>query len=305
MKLVFAGTPDVAVASLRALVDSRHEVAAVISRPDAAVGRSSRLVPSPVAQAADELGIPVFKPARVTEVLDDLRAIAPDVCPVVAYGALVPRSVLDVPTHGWVNVHFSLLPAWRGAAPVQRALMAGETELGITTFQLVEALDAGPIYRQLTTPALPDEVAGEALTRLAVLGADLLVETLDAIDAGEQPVAQPDADTTYAAKITPDEARIDWSLPADSIANLVRGTSPNPGAWSELAGQRFKVLRAHVGASDDVLAPGELRSTKRELLVGSGDGVLVLDEVQAFGKKAMRGADWARGANLEAGARLA
>lgn len=304
MKLVFAGTPEVAVPSLRALADSRHEIVAVITRPDAAAGRSKRLVASPVAQAAAELGIEVLKPVKVSEAADRLRELAPDVCPVVAYGALIPQRILDIPTHGWVNVHFSSLPAWRGAAPVQRALMAGETRLGVTTFSLVEALDAGPIYRQVITPLNPDEVAGEALHRLSIIGAEVLLDTLDAIEAGEAPRPQPEGDTTYAAKITPDETRIDWAAPATDIVNLVRGSSPQPGAWAELAGQRFKILRAYPSTQGLSLEPGELRATRNELLVGTGAGDLVLSEVQAFGKKAMRGADWARGANLASDARL-
>lgn len=305
MRLVFAGTPRVAVPSLDALVDAGHEVVAVLTRPDAPVGRSRRPVPSPVAVRAAELGIDILRPARLTpEFTAELADLAPDACPVVAYGALVPQSALDVPRHGWVNVHFSLLPAWRGAAPLQRALMAGETTLGITTFELVRELDAGPIYRQQAVEAQPDEVAGEALERLSHLGADLLLDTLADIAAGVTPTPQPTDGITLAPKIAPEDARIDWSAAASQVRDLVRGTSPEPGAWTSFRGEHFKVLRAGLAAEEVDLAPGELLATKRALLVGTGDGVLRLDEVQAFGKKPMRGADWARGANLTAGDRL-
>lgn len=299
MRVVFAGTPEPALPTLESLVSSRHELVGVVTRPDAPVGRGRRLQASPVGARAQELGLDVVKPdtARDPGFADWLRGRDADIVVVVAYGALIPKAVLEIPRHGFVNVHFSLLPAWRGAAPVQRALMAGQQTTGVTVFELVPALDAGPVYRTRADAIAPDDTTGTLLTRLAGVGADLLLETLDAVEAGERPVPQPDEGITLAPKVGVDEARIDWSASARQVSNLVRGTSPAPGAWTTLDGERFKVLAAlpvPAGEADD-LAPGELRATRRQLLAGTGDGVLELVQVQAFGKKAMAGADWARG----------
>lgn len=303
MRVVFAGTPEPALPTLEALVGSRHEVVGVVTRPDARTGRGRRLAASPVGTRAAELGIEVVKPAsaRAPEFVEWLTAAAPDLVVVVAYGALIPLAVLQIPPHGFVNVHFSLLPAWRGAAPVQRALMAGETHAGVTVFELVPELDAGPTYRARGEAVGEGDTAGSLLTRLADVGAELLLETLDAIEAGEQPVPQPDDGVSLAPKVQVDEARIDWGETSASITHLVRGTNPAPGAWTTLDGERFKVLAAtpaSVGV-DGPLAPGELRATRRELLVGTGDGALDLTKVQPFGKKPMAGADWARGVQLD------
>lgn len=299
MRVVFAGTPEPALPTLDALVGSRHEVVGVVTRPDAPTGRGRRLTASPVGLRAADLGLEVVKPAsaRDPEFADWLRATDADIVVVVAYGALIPKAVLDIPRHGFVNVHFSLLPAWRGAAPVQRALMAGDEVTGVTVFELVPELDAGPVHRMREDPIAADDTTGSLLTRLAGVGADLLLETLDAVEAGERPVPQPHEGITLAPKVGVDEARIDWSASARQVSNLVRGTSPAPGAWTTLDGERFKVLAAlPVPAGDtEPLAPGELRATRRQLLAGTGDGVLDLVQVQAFGKKAMAGADWARG----------
>lgn len=312
MRVVFAGTPQAGVPALQALVRAGHEVVAAVTRPDAPTGRGRRLTASPVARAAAELGIEVLKPGhpRDAAFVERLTGLAPQVCAVVAYGALIPRQVLAIPLDGWVNLHFSLLPAWRGAAPVQRALMNGDEVTGVTTFRLVPALDAGPIYRQLRVPVPAEETAGELLERLAGIGADVLVETLGDITAGVAPVDQDEEAATTAPKVTPDEARIDWSAPAGRLAQLIRGTSPEPGAWTLYAGRRFKVLAARPdepsarGAHPGELAPGQLGVDGRHLWAGTGAGALELIRVQGFGKRPMSGADWARGARPGAGARF-
>ena len=294
MRLVFAGTPEAAVPALDALVASSHEVLAVITRPDAPAGRGRRLTPSPVAQRAEELGLEVLKPEhpRDPDFQARLRALEPDLCPVVAYGALLPQSALDIPTNGWINLHFSLLPRWRGAAPVQRAIIAGDEEIGTACFQIVKALDAGDVYRMESMP-MPDATAGELLAALAESGAAQLVEAVDAVAAGERPTPQPDEGVTVAPKITVEEARLDFSAAATTLRNLVMGCSPDPGAWCELDGQRFKIYRAAVAEPRD-LAPGALEATKRQVFVGTGRGTLELLEVQAPGKRRMPAIDWAR-----------
>lgn len=295
MKLVFAGTPGIAVPSLEALVGSRHEVVAVVTRPDATAGRGRRLTPSPVAIRAAELGLEVLKPGhpRDPEFRSRLRELNPDVCAVVAYGALLPTSVLEIPAQGWINLHFSLLPRWRGAAPVQRAVMAGDTEIGTSCFRIVRELDAGDIYRIAARP-MPEATAGELLELLAVSGAAQLVETIDAVEAGEIPVPQETVGVTRAAKITVEEARVDFTRPVAEVRNHILGCSPDPGAWCELNGKRLKLYRARLADVQFIPAPGELHVTKRQVFVGAGDGVLELLEVQAPGKRRMAAIDWAR-----------
>ena len=295
MKLVFAGTPGVAVPSLDALMDSRHEVAAVVTRPDATAGRGRRLTPSPVAIRAAELGLEVLKPVhpRDPEFRSRLGELTPDVCAVVAYGALLPTSVLEIPPHGWINLHFSLLPRWRGAAPVQRAVMAGDSEIGTSCFRIVRELDAGDVYRIAARP-MPDATAGELLELLAISGAAQLVETIDAIETGETPVPQETDGVTQAAKITVEEARADFTRPAIEVRNHILGCSPDPGAWCELNGKRLKLYRARIADAQFSPSPGELHVTKRQVFVGVGDGVLELLEVQAPGKRRMAAIDWAR-----------
>lgn len=295
MRIVFAGTPDVAVPSLQALMNSHHDVVAVITRPDAPVGRGRKLTPSPVAVAAEAAGVPVYKPDTPnSEVfLATLKDLAPDICPVVAYGALLKEQALAIPPLGWVNLHFSLLPRWRGAAPVQHAIMAGDTVTGTTCFRIVKALDAGDIIRSASIP-MPDETAGELLQRLADSGAQQLLDSVDALASGEAPTPQPGEGVTYAAKLTTATARLDFSRDAQTLRNQIMGCSPDPGAWCELDGQRFKVFRARISDAD-ALPPGELVVTKRNVFVGTGDLPLQLEEVQAPGKKRMKAIDWARG----------
>jgi methionyl-tRNA formyltransferase len=307
MRLVFAGTPDPAVAALQALLASRHEVVAVVTRPDAPAGRGRHLEASPVARLAAEAGLEVLKPvkARDPEFLDRLRAINPDCCPVTAYGALLPQVALDIPARGWVNLHFSVLPAWRGAAPVQHALLHGDDVTGATTFQIVKELDAGPVFGVLTETVGPRETAGDLLGRLAVSGARLLVDTLDGIESGEiRAVPQPDEGISYAPKINPEDARVDWGLPAVAIDRLIRGCTPEPGAWTEFGEARLKLgpveLAPPAGQSEALdgarpLAPGELLVTRRSVLAGTGTEPVQLGLVQPPGKRPMSAADWGRG----------
>ena len=299
MRIVFAGTPEVALPPLEALLASRHEVVAVLTRPDAPAGRGKRLTASPVAARAEELGIETLKPRRPRdeEFVARLTEIAPDCCPVVAYGALLPQRVLDVPARGFVNLHFSLLPAWRGAAPVQHSLLAGDTVTGATTFQIVLELDAGPTYLSLTEPVRDTDSAGDLLQRLARRGADLLVRTLDGIEDGTlAPTEQPADGVSYAAKLEVEDARVDWSAPAEVVDRRIRGCTPAPGAWTTLRGERLKLGPAP--PVDGALAPGALQVTKSAVLVGTATRPLLLGSVQPQGRKAMAAADWARGADL-------
>ncbi|REF30984.1 methionyl-tRNA formyltransferase [Calidifontibacter indicus] len=307
MRVVFAGTPEPAVPSLEALLASRHEVVGVVTRPDAPAGRGRTLRPSPVKEVALREGLPVATPRHPRD--DDfqqwLRSLTPDVCPVVAYGALVPRPVLDIPVHGWVNLHFSLLPAWRGAAPVQHALLHGDDVTGATTFLLEEGMDTGPVLGTMTEQVRPRDTAGDLLTRLAGAGAGLLVATLDALDDGTiTPVAQPSEGISMAPKITVDDARIRWHEPAFAVNRRVRACTPAPGAWTMFRGARLKVAEAtpvDAEVAVDGLDAGQLRVTKKQVFVGTGAGVVELGVVQPHGKKAVAAADWARGARIEEG----
>jgi methionyl-tRNA formyltransferase len=307
MRLAFAGTPVAALPTLDALLKSRHEVAAVISRPDARAGRGQLLAPSPVTLRATEAGIEVLRPDRPGDpgFLDRLREIGPDCCPVVAYGALVPQSALGIPEHGWVNLHFSILPAWRGAAPVQHAILHGDDVTGATTFRLVRELDAGPVFGVLTEPIRPSDTAGDLLSRLAAAGADLMVATLDGIESGElEARAQPPHGVSVAPKVTPADARVDWRAPAMAIDRLVRACTPEPGAWTELDDARLKLWPVTLaGAGAGSLAAGEIRAQRDRVMVGTGTVPVSLGDVQPHGKRRMPAADWARGARL--GARAA
>ncbi|MFL6080499.1 MAG: methionyl-tRNA formyltransferase [Ornithinibacter sp.] len=326
MRLVVAGTPQTAVPSLLALVGSRHEVAAVVTRPDARAGRGRTLAPSPVKQVALEHGIEVLSPPtpRDPDFLARLGEIAPDCCPVVAYGALLPKVALDLPVHGWVNLHFSLLPAWRGAAPVQRALMAGDDVTGATTFVIDEGLDTGPVLGTLTEAVRPHDTAGTLLDRLATAGAGLLLATMDGLaDGSLQAVPQPAEGVSLAPKLSTDEARVRWSLPAHVVDRHVRGCTPAPGAWTTFRGERVKVgpvrfAAGGVGAAsgssgptrvmparDGVpLEPGELHVSKQAVLVGTASVPVELGELRPHGKKPMASADWARGMRIATGERF-
>ncbi|MEV4743040.1 methionyl-tRNA formyltransferase [Streptomyces sp. NPDC049555] len=308
MRLVFAGTPEVAVPALDALIASdRHEVVAVVTRPDAPAGRGRRLVASPVAERAQEAGIEVLKPARPRDedFLARLREIAPDCCPVVAYGALLPKAALDIPAHGWVNLHFSLLPAWRGAAPVQHSILAGDEMTGASTFLIEEGLDSGPVYGVLTEKVRPTDTSGDLLTRLAFAGAGLLAATMDGIEDGTlQAVPQPSEGVSLAPKISVEDARIDWSAPALRADRVVRGCAPAPGAWTTFRGERLKIMSLTPDPARTDLAPGEIATTKNSVHVGTGSHAVRLQWVQPQGKKPMQAADWARGVRIAAGERL-
>lgn len=305
MKLVFAGTPEVAVPALDALIASgRHEVAAVVTRPDAPAGRGRRLVASPVAQRAEEAGIEVLKPVRPRDedFLARLREIAPDCCPVVAYGALLPKAALGIPARGWVNLHFSLLPAWRGAAPVQHAVMAGDEVTGASTFLIEEGLDSGPVYGVLTEEVRPTDTSGDLLTRLAFAGAGLLAATMDGIEDGTlHAVEQPADGVTLAPKITVEDAEVQWSAPALRVDRVVRACTPAPGAWTLFRGERLKLVQATPAVDRSELAPGELSVGKNNVFAGTGSHAVELLWVQPQGKKPMRAADWARGVRIVPG----
>src|SRR6266487_3472092 len=324
MRLVFAGTPQAAVPALEALLASRHDVAAVLTRPDAPAGRGGHrgggsdgashgaphgrrpVAPGPVAALAHEAGLEVLAPARVRDpaFLDRLREISPDCCPVTAYGALLPRVALDIPRRGWVNLHFSVLPAWRGAAPVQHAILHGDDITGATTFQIVEELDAGPVFGVLTEPIRPTDTAGQLLGRLAVAGARLLVDTLDGIES-EQLEARPQPATgvSFAPKITPADARVSWAAVAHAVDRLIRACTPHPGAWTVFRETRVKIGPIAL-ASPGEHAPGELQVCRGKVLVGTGSHPVVLGEVQPQGKRAMPAIDWVRGLRLPPGERM-
>jgi methionyl-tRNA formyltransferase len=322
MRLVFAGTPQTAVPALDAVLASRHELVAVLTRPDAPAGRGRRVESSAVARRAAEAGLEVLMPARPREpqFLDRLREIAPDCVPMVAYGALIPQAALDVPVHGWVNLHFSVLPAWRGAAPVQHAVLRGDDITGATTFQLVKELDAGPVYGTLTEPIGPADTSGDLLGRLAISGAELLVATLDAIEDGSvRAVPQPSDGISFAPKLTPADARVDWKLPAHLIDRQIRACTPDPGAWTDVESTRLKlwpvtpITPIAAAAPDDAdpaadpaarLTPGELRIERGAVYAGTGTIPVRLGDVQPQGKRRMTAADWARGLRADSAAGL-
>ena len=299
MRLVFAGTPQAAVPSLQRILDSSHEVVAVLTRPDARTGRGKKLSRSPIALLADDAGIPVLQPATVRDeaFLAQLTELQPDAAPVVAYGGLIPPVALAIPTHGWINLHFSLLPAWRGAAPVQHAIWHGDDVTGACTFLLEEGLDTGPIFGTLVEPLQPRDTAGAVLARLAESGAELLLATLDGVEAGQLvPQPQPADGVSLAPKITVADARIDWTLPAMAIERQLRALDPSPVAWTTFRDDRVKVFAAESVPDADALPPGQLQPAGRNAWqIGTGTHPLQLGEVQAAGKKRMAAADWLRG----------
>ncbi|MEE2569706.1 methionyl-tRNA formyltransferase [Pseudarthrobacter sp. J64] len=296
MRVLFAGTPAVAVPSLDALLAAGFNVVAVLTRPDAPVGRKRVMTPSPVAARAQELGLPVIQASKVdAAVTDRIAAVQPDVAAIVAYGGLIPGPALDVPRHGWVNLHFSLLPAWRGAAPVQRSIMAGDDVTGAVTFRLEEGLDTGPVFGTLTEAVGPRDTAGQLLERLSHSGAVLLAQTLSAIGTGQAAPVPQHGDVTLAPKLTLEDGKVDWQQPALAIDRQIRGVTPEPGGWTSLAGQRVKLepVIPHPGAVD--LAPGTVELRGKTVLVGTGSHAVELTRVQPAGKKMMAAPDWARG----------
>ena len=307
MRIVFAGTPEPALPSLSRLIDSpRHDVVAVLTRPDAASGRRAKPSPSPVAELALERGIPLLRPAKPNsdEFIAELRELAPEACAVVAYGALLRERLLTVPMHGWINLHFSLLPAWRGAAPVQAAIAGGDTVTGATTFEIELALDSGPVYGVVTETIRPTDTAADLLGRLSISGAALLETTLDGIaDRSLTPAPQPADGVTIAPKVTVEDARVRWDLPAHVVERRIRAVTPNPGAWTMIGDLRVKLGPVTVEDSADALGPGMIRVERKGVHVGTGSQPVLLGQLQPPGKKPMNAADWARGARLDESAR--
>jgi methionyl-tRNA formyltransferase len=303
VRIVFAGTPEPALPSLRRLIESpRHDVVAVLTRPDAAKGRHGKPTPSPVAQLALEHGIPLLRPTRPNsdEFIAELTELAPEACGVVAYGALLSERLLAVPTNGWINLHFSLLPAWRGAAPVQAAIAAGDAVTGATTFQIELALDSGPVYGVVTETIRPSDTAGDLLERLSISGAALLETTLDGIaDGSLTAVPQPADGVTVAPKVTVEDARVRWDLPAHVVDRRIRAVTPNPGAWTMIGDLRVKLGPVIVEDTPDSLAPGVIRVERTGVHIGTGSQPVMLGQIQPPGKKMMNAADWARGAHLD------
>jgi methionyl-tRNA formyltransferase len=289
------------VPSLNALVEAGFDVVAVLTRPDAPIGRKRVLTPSPVAARATELGIEVIHAARIdAETTARISAVSPDVAAIVAYGGLVPAAALGIPPHGWINLHFSLLPAWRGAAPVQRAVMAGDDVTGAVTFQLEEGLDTGPVFGTLTETVGPEDTAGELLERLSHSGAVLLAQTLSAIDAGKAAAVPQSGEVSLAPKLTLDDGRLDWEHPALALGRQARGVTPEPGAWTVMDGQRIKLAPVRLRPDVSGLAPGSVALQGKSVLVGTGSHAVELTRIQPAGKKMMAAADWARGmASLE------
>ncbi|WP_295838887.1 methionyl-tRNA formyltransferase [uncultured Microbacterium sp.] len=296
MRLVFAGTPAVAVPSLRALAAGPHEIAAVVTRSDAPLGRKRVLTPSPVAQAADELGIPVLKADRLdADVTARIAALEPDLGVIVAYGGLVREPLLSTPAHGWINLHFSLLPRWRGAAPVQRALMAGDAVTGAAVFQLVAALDAGDVFAEERYDVPAGATSADVLDDLAGIGAPLLARVVDGIADGTAVATPQLGEPTLAPKLTLDDGALDLSRDAESLLHQIAGVTPEPGAHTTLDGARFKVLRAAATADAPPVAPGRVVASGKDVLVGTGTTPLRLESVQPAGKGAMSAGDWFRG----------
>ncbi|MEU5965608.1 methionyl-tRNA formyltransferase [Micromonospora parva] len=308
MRVIFAGTPAVAVPALAAVAASRHELVAVVTRPDAPAGRGRGLSRSPVGAWADEHGVEVLTPARPRdpEFLDRLRELEPDCVPVVAYGALVPPAALEIPRHGWINLHFSLLPAWRGAAPVQHAVLHGDELTGASVFQLEEGLDTGPVYGTLTDEIRPADTSGDLLERLADSGAGLLVAVLDAIaDGTARAEPQPADGVSLAPKLTVDDARVRWGDPAFAVDRRIRACTPAPGGWTTFRDERVKLGPVAPVPDGPELKPGQLLVEKSRVLVGTATVPVRLGEVRAAGKRAMGATDWARGVRVGAGEEFA
>lgn len=306
VRLVFAGTPDPALPALQRLIDSPdHEVIAVLTRPDAAAGRRGKPAPSPVAKLALENDIPLLRPAKPNsaEFVAELAELAPECCAVVAYGALLRDGLLAVPAHGWINLHFSVLPAWRGAAPVQAAIAAGDAVTGATTFRIEPELDSGPVYGVVTETIRPTDTAGDLLDRLAVSGAALLETTLDGI--GSLTAVPQSADgISYAPKVTVEQARVRWDLPAQAVERRIRAVTPNPGAWTLIGDLRTKVGPVTVDTdAPKPLQPGEIHVDRRNVWIGTRSQPVRLGHLQPPGKKVMAAADWARGAHLDSAVR--
>jgi methionyl-tRNA formyltransferase len=301
LRIIFMGTPDFAVPTLRAILDAGHEVVAVYSQPPRAAGRGMALQKSPVQQASEEAGLTVLTPERLKSAEEQSRfaSFDADVAVVVAYGLILPKPILDAPRHGALNLHASLLPRWRGAAPINRAIMAGDAETGISVMRITEGLDAGPVCLEVRVPIGANETAGELHDALAIRGARLMVQALAVLERGELDCRpQAEGGVTYAEKIDPAETRIDWSRPAREVHNLIRGLSPYPGAWFEvdLNGKRERIKALRSTLAEDSGAPGALLD--ENLTIACGQGAVRLVEVQRAGKRPMSAEDFLRGAAL-------
>jgi methionyl-tRNA formyltransferase len=293
VRIAFAGTPQAAVPTLQALIGTEHVIEFVITRPDAPKGRGRALTPSPVAEVAEQAGLKVIKTSNISELADQLNGL--DAIVVVAFGGLVPKNLLSVPKHGWINVHFSLLPHWRGAAPVQHAIMAGDDVIGVTTFRIEEALDTGPMLAYLTTSIGPSETAGELLDRLSIEGANLAIATLSGLEQGTMfALEQPIDGVSYAPKITTELARINWQDPALAVARKIRAVTPAPGAWTMVGEERFKLMPVQLATHVIDLAPGELKLEENQVYVGTGSHAVLLTQIQSPGKTFANANDWAR-----------
>ncbi len=311
MRLVFAGTPEPAVIALRTLLSSNHEIVAVVTRPDAPKGRGRSLHPSPVAELAEAEGIEVLKPTTLNPDTEEGQAfrqrlieLAPDCVPVVAYGNLLPESVLSLVPHGFINLHFSLLPRWRGAAPVQAAIAAGDSTTGATTFRIDSGLDTGEVLGTITEDINPTDTAEDLLGRLAHSGARLLERTITGLESNTITPQPQTGETSYATKLTPADARINWSDAAETIDRHIRAVTPAPGAWTTLGDNRVKLEPVSPVSTDNALQPGEIAVEKKAVLVGTGTAAVQLSKIQVPGKKMMNAADWGRGLATTEGLRF-
>ena len=303
MKLVFAGTPDVALPALETLISSEHDVLAVITQPPARAGRGRELQPSPVHAVADKFGIKALYPDSIREIDAVLRKLQPDAIPVVAYGQLIPETMLDIPAQGWINLHFSLLPEWRGAAPVQHCIWRGDAITGATTFRIDQGMDSGPILGHVTQLVDPKDTSGALLARLADTGSHLLRQTLDALEAGMiTPIAQQHDQATYAPKLQKSDSRIDWQLPAIEIDRRIRAMTPKPGAWTTMVLSEHEISMSigPVSTNRDIqIDPGVICVIDKNVFVGSATYALELDRIKPPGKKFMLATDWMRGLRTE------
>jgi methionyl-tRNA formyltransferase len=308
MRLIFAGTPHIAVPALQTLIDRGHDIAAVVTQPDARGKRGTALHPSPIKEAARDHGLPVYTPQRASEpeFVAHMRALHAEAAAVVAYGQILTPELLDAVEHGWVNLHFSVLPQWRGAAPVQRSLMAGDDITGASTFVIEEGLDSGPVIGTLTERIRWDDTSGSLLERLATLGAPLLADSVAALVSGAAaPVAQPQDGITYAHKLTRQDAYVNWELPAHVVDRQIRGCTPSPGAWTTLPdGTTAKLAPVRPRTDVPATTPGRIFEHDRAVLVGTGTEPVELTEISPAGKRPMLAQEWWRGARLAEGAQL-
>lgn len=309
MRIVFMGTPTFAVPSLRTLIDEGYEVVAVVSQPDRPKGRKKILTPPPVKEVALELGLPVLQPERMRseEAVQLLASYKPDLIVTAAYGQILPKAVLDLPKYGCINVHGSLLPKYRGGAPIQRSIINGEAETGVTIMYMAEGLDTGDMISSVVVPIEDEDTSGSMFEKLSIAGAKLLKETLPPLLAGEiQAVPQQDADATYAANLTREDEKIDWNRSAREIFNQVRGLSPMAGAFTYLNNEVFKVWSCEtIAASSNEKAGTIIAATREGITVQTGNGQLLLKQVQPAGKKMMNVADWLQGARMIIGVQFA